>query len=376
MKIPNFGVEEWLNVWENDATYDIAGSTISSLTLEEIIQIDGTEPKDFFEKMLKTKMNYGWIEGSSAFKEEVSKLYQSIPADNILQTNGATGANLVAVMALVEPGDHVISMYPTYQQLYDIPRAIGAEVSFWNIHEENNWIPDIAELKEMIRPNTKLVALNNANNPTGTLLDKELLQEIVAVAEEVGAYILVDEVYQSLVAEWRVPSIVDLYDKGVATNSLSKTYSVPGVRVGWTASNKEVADLFRKYRDYTMICAGVLDDYLAVHILKNKEAILERNRKIVLENLRILAQWVEQEPRVSLVLPKAVSTSFIKLDIPLGVEEFCIGLLKEKGVLLVPGNRFGFEGYARLGYCADEEVLKKGLAELSDYLRQFDRKKG
>ncbi len=372
MKIASFGVEEWLNLWEKDAVYDIAGSSISSFSLKDIIQIDGTDYQDFFEKITTKKMDYGWIEGSPDFKMEVSKLYKNVPADNILQTNGATGANLVAILALIERGDHVISMYPTYQQLYDIPKAIGAEVSLWEIHEENNWIPSISELKALIRPNTKLITLNNANNPTGTVLDKDLLLEIVQVAKSVGAYILVDEVYQSLLPGVEITSIVDLYEKGISTNSLSKTYSVPGVRVGWIASNKELADEFRKYRDYTMICAGVFDDHLAVHILKNRRAILERNRKIVLANLNILEQWVQSEARVSLILPKAVSTSFPKLDIPIPVEQFCINLLKEKGVLLVPGSRFGFEGYVRLGYCTDSGILKKGLAELSEYLRQFD----
>lgn len=372
MKIANFGVEEWLNVWENDAIYDIAGSSIASFTLEEIIGIDGTDPKEFYEKMLNFKMNYGWIEGSPEFKQEVSKLYKNMPPENILQTNGATGANLLAIYSLVEPGDHVIAMHPSYQQLFDIPRSLGAEVTLWEIYEENDWMPDIAELKSIIRPNTKMICLNNANNPTGTVLDDTMLKEIVAIASEVGAYILVDEVYKPLDPTVHVSSIVDLYDKGIATNSLSKTFSVPGVRVGWTASNREVADLFRKYRDYTMICAGVIDDYIAVHTLKNKEAVLKRNREIVFKNLAIVKEWVENEPRVSLVFPKAVSTSFIKLDIPIDVEEFCIDLLKTKGVLLVPGNRFDIPKHARLGYCAHTETLKKGLAELSAYLRKFD----
>ncbi|MGJ7911997.1 aminotransferase [Neobacillus sp. LXY-1] len=372
MEIANFGVEEWLNVWENDAVYDIAGSSIASFTLEELISIDGTNPKEFFDKIFDVKMNYGWIEGSPEFKQQVSKLYKNVPPECILQTNGATGANLLALYSLIEPNDHVIAMHPSYQQLFDIPRSLGAEVSLWEIYEENDWMPDLEELKSMIRPNTKMICLNNANNPTGTVLDDQLLKEIVAIASEVGAYILVDEVYKPLDPNQQVSSIVDLYDKGIATNSLSKTYSVPGVRVGWTASNQEVADIFRKYRDYTMICSGVLDDVIAVHTLKNKEAVLNRNREIVFTNLEILKEWAKHEPRVSLVFPKAVSTSFIHLDIPIDVEDFCIDLLKTKGVLLVPGNRFDVPEHARLGYCTKTETLKKGLAELSSYLRKFD----
>ncbi|MGX7417681.1 aminotransferase [Carnobacterium gallinarum] len=373
MNIANFGVEEWLNQKEDAAIYDLAGSSIASFTLEEIITIDGkTTPEAFFAKLLPKKMNYGWIEGSPEFKQEVSKLYQNMPVENILQTNGATGANLLALYAIIEPDDHVISMYPSYQQLYDIPKSLGADVSFWEMREDKHWELDLSELEALIQPNTKIICLNNANNPTGTILNHDALRKISQLAEQVGAYVLVDEVYQPLDPKFQIPSIVDIYDKGIATNSLSKTYSLPGVRVGWIASNHELADLFRKYRDYTMICAGVLDDALAVHTLKNKEAVLKRNQELVLTNLQILKNWVQQESRVSLVFPKAVSTSFIKLDIPLEIELFCTQLLEDTGVLLVPGNRFDVPKHARLGYCTPTKTLIAGLEQLSSYLKKFD----
>lgn len=115
MKLPRFGVEEWLNVHENSAIYDIAGVSISSLTLEELFALSGTNPEDFYKKLQGTKLNYGWIEGSPAFKKSVSQLYTGVKPEQILQTNGATGANLLVLYSLIEPGDHVISLYPTYQ---------------------------------------------------------------------------------------------------------------------------------------------------------------------------------------------------------------------------------------------------------------------
>ncbi len=372
MKIANFGVEEWLNVWENDAVYDIAGSSIASFTLEEIIKIGNKTEKEFFSELMTKKMNYGWIEGSPEFKKQVSLLYKNVLPEQILQTNGATGGNFLALYSLIEPEDHVISLYPTYQQLYDIPRSFGAKVDLWHIKEENGWLPDLEDLKRLIKPNTKMICINNANNPTGTLMEEDYLRKLVEIARSCGAYILSDEVYKSLEADIEIPSIVDLYDKGISVNSISKTYSVPGIRIGWVAANDELTNIFRKYRDYTMICAGVFDDYLATYILENKEAVLERNKKIVTENLNIVKKWVQNEPRVSLIFPKYVSTSFIKLDIPIDTEEFCISLLKNKGVLLVPGNRFDMPGYARLGYCTHREILEKGLEKLSEFLREFE----
>lgn len=372
MDIAAFGVEEWLNVWENDAIYDIAGSSIASMTLDEILDLSSEGKEVLLQQLLEKKMNYGWIEGSPEFKEEVAKLYETVRPSQILQTNGATGANYLALYALIEPGDHVVSLYPTYQQLVDIPRSFGAEVSLWQIEEERDWLPSLDELRKLVRPTTKMICINNANNPTGAMMDREFLQGIVAIAREVGAYILSDEVYKPLEDGVDVPAIIDVYEKGISTNSLSKTYSVPGVRVGWIVANDELTDIFRKYRDYTMICAGVFDDFITTHVLRNKKAVLARNTAIVTHNLQIVKDWVANEPRVSLVFPRHVSTSFIKLDVPEEIETFCIRLLKEKGVLLVPGNRFDMPGYARLGYCSHTEVLKDGLAALSEFLRQYD----
>ncbi|MCL2676937.1 MAG: aminotransferase [Streptococcaceae bacterium] len=374
MKVNAFGVEEWLNTWEKSATYDIAQSTISSMTLQEILNLEEDKGKKFLENLSREKFNYGWIEGSDDFKFQVSKLYKKIPQANILATNGATGANHLALYSMIESGDHVIAEYPSYQQLYDIPRSLGAEVELWHIYEDEEWYPRLEELRQLIRPNTKMICLNNANNPTGTILDKAFLKEIVKIAKSVGAYILVDEVYLPLEDIENYASIADLYEKGISTNSLSKTYSIPGIRMGWIATqDNQLADEFRKYRDYTMICCGVFDDALGTLALSHKEKILERNRKIINKNLIILKEWVENEPLVSMIYPKAVSTSFVKFEKldKNKTEEFCIQLLKEKGVLLVPGNRFDLPGYARLGYCTDEETLREGLNLLSEFLREY-----
>ena len=187
MKLPRFGVEEWLNVHEQSARYNLASVSIRSMALDELFALTQTDGSAFFQKLQKTTLNYGWIEGSPAFKEAVAGLYEHQSPDNILQTNGATGGNLLALYSLVEPGDHVISLYPSYQQLYDIPKSFGAEVDFWHIRKDLNWLPDLDELRRLIRPNTKLICINNANNPTGAVMDRAFLLELVDIAQSVGA---------------------------------------------------------------------------------------------------------------------------------------------------------------------------------------------
>lgn len=370
MDLPVFGVEDWLNKWETKAKYDISQSSIKALSLEELIGLDGSSVADFFARYAQTPLDYGAIEGSAEFKRLVAGLYQNVVADNILQMNGATGGNFLALYALVKPGDHVISMLPSYQQLYDIPKSLGAKVDFVRLQEENDWDYDLEQLAQLVTPQTKLITLNSANNPTGTWLKRRQIERLAQIAASVSAYVLVDEVYEPLENRAEFISIADVYERGISVSSLSKTYSLPGLRIGWTASNKQIADLFRKYRDYTTICGGVLNDALAVHALKNKDKILARNKELVATNLQIVKQWVALEPKVSLVTPQSVSTAFIKLDINEDDYIFFTRLVKETGVLLVPGQAFGLPGHARLGYCCPKDTLKIGLAKLSEFLHK------
>ncbi|MEY8514809.1 aminotransferase [Lactococcus taiwanensis] len=376
MELVQFGCEDWLNVWEKSATLDIAQSTIEALSLEEILSFEPDGGKAFMAKLMKEQFSYGWIEGSPAFKTEVAKLYQRVPEDNILSTNGATGANFLSILGLVGQGDHVIAQYPSYQQLYDWPKTLGAQVEYWQIKEENGWLPAIDELRQMVKPTTKLICLNNAAQPTGAIMTPSFLSEVIEIARSVDAYLLCDEVYLPLDEETDYAPIADLYEKGISTNSISKTYSVPGIRVGWIATqDRNLCDEFRKIRDYTMISTGVFDDAVASLVLKHREKVLARARQIVKGNLAILKDWVEQEPLVSMIFPKAVSVSFLKFEElpPNKTEDFAIQLLKETGVLIIPGNRFDLPGYARIGYCTDEKTLREGLRKLSEFLRAYQK---
>lgn len=373
MKIEGFGVESWLNEYERQATVDISQSTISSMTVQDVLDFEDDKGVAFLENLKTEKMNYGWIEGSLEFKAEISKLYKNVPADNILQTNGATGGNFVALYSILHEGDEVVAMHPAYQQNYDIPKSFGCQVKFWEIKEDNAWLPEIADLENLVTSNTKMITITNANNPTGAFMDKSYLEKVVEIAKKADAYVLVDEVYMPLDESIEFASIADLYEKGIAVNSMSKTFSLPGTRIGWIATqSKELADLFRNCRDYTMICGGVFNDAFATLAMKHRDKILDRNRRILKKNLQILIDWVNSEKRASLIPPKMISTSCVKLDIPVDDEEFCLELLNETGTLLVPGSRFELPGHVRLGYATDEATLKLGLNNLSQALHKFD----
>lgn len=323
MIVKPFKVEEWMNAYEHEAVYNIAETCVDSLTVKELISLS-EEPDQFFRSLYDKKLTYGHIEGSPEFRQHIADLYKTMKPENILAMNGAIGANFLVFYTLVKPGDEVISVHPTYQQSYSVPESFGAKVKLLPLKPENQFLPELEELKSLVSEKTKLICINNPNNPSGALMEKEMLQEIVEIARSCGAYILCDEVYRGLHQDPTVsiPSIVDLYEKGISASSMSKVFSLAGIRLGWIAASVEVIKECFQHRDYTTISCGMLDDLLAVHALKNYDKIMDRSLKIVRDNLKILDEWVQGEPSIQFVKPKAGTTAMLKYDFAIPSEQF------------------------------------------------------
>jgi aspartate/methionine/tyrosine aminotransferase len=272
--------------------------------------------------------------------------------------------------ALVGAGDRVVAIVPTYQQHYSIPESIGADVQQLQLRENDGFLPDLDALRDLVVPGTKLIALTNPNNPTGALIERPMLEEIVQIARAAGAWILCDEVYRGTDQHGAgmTTSIADLYEKGISTAGMSKAYSLAGLRLGWIAAPQEVIEAVSIHRDYDTISIGVIDDYFAALALEHREKVLARSQTITRGNLSLLEDWVEKEPRISWVKPRSGTTALLKYDLPVSSKEFCVTLLNETGVMFTPGSAMNMEGYVRIGYANNPDILKKGLALVSDFL--------
>lgn len=370
MNIKPFAVEEWMNEYEVGALYNIAETCVDSVSLDELFELMGENKEDFLKDFCAQRLTYGDIWGSEALRSGISKLYHTIKADEVVLTHGAAGANHHVFCSLISAGDRVVSIMPTYQQLYSIPEAIGADVAIMHLKQENDYLPDLNELKSLVTPETKMICINNPNNPTGALMSKELLGSIVEIARGVGAYILCDEVYRHLTQtdEWS-DSVVDLYEKGISIGSMSKVFSLAGLRLGWIAShNADFINACLSRRDYSLISCGMFDEAVASLALHHSHALLTRNRSIIRKNLAILSDWAEKEKRVHFVRPQAGTTSLLFYDSPMPSYAFCEKLLAQTGALLTPGACFELEGCARIGYACDSSELKAGLAAISQTL--------
>ncbi|HNB25540.1 MAG TPA: aminotransferase [Alphaproteobacteria bacterium] len=371
MKIREFGVEIWMNAYENHCELNLAETCVQSLTVAELLALSG-KTNVILEELLPLKLTYGAIEGSERLRGLIAGLYEKQKIENVVVTHGAIGANALVHETLVEPGDRVISVLPTYQQHYSIPESYGADVQILRLRAEHGFLPDLAELRRLAIPGTKLIAINNPNNPTGSLMDRAFLEQVAAIARACGAWVLCDEVYRGTdqTGDGFTASIADLYEKGISTGSMSKTYSLAGLRLGWIVAPKDLLHAVSIHRDYNTISVSMLDDHFAAIALEHRARILSRSQAITRGNLAILSDWVAKEPRISWVKPQSGTTALLKYDLPLTSQEFCVRLLEKTGVMLTPGSAMDMEGYLRIGYANDPAILREGLSRMSRFLAE------
>jgi aspartate/methionine/tyrosine aminotransferase len=374
MRIAPFGVEQWMNEYETRCTYNLAETCVESLTVAQLLDLAGYGDR-LLDELLPMKLTYGAIEGSGRLRSAVAALYDEQDADNVLVTHGAIGANHLVHLTLVEPGDKVISVLPTYQQHYSIPESIGADVRILRLREDNAWLPDLEELGAHLTGGAKLVAINNPNNPTGSLMDRSMLEKIVALCDQAGAWLLCDEVYRGIdhTDPGTTTSVADLYHRGISTASMSKAFSLAGLRLGWITAHTDLIHELTIHRDYNTISVGMVDDLLAAIALENADTILTRNRALTRHNLTALSDWVDSQPNITWVKPRGGTTALLRHHLPMSSRDLCVRLLEETGVMLTPGSAMDMEGYLRIGYANNPAILTAGLPLLTQFLARADQ---
>ena len=369
MKIAEFAVERWMDQYENRCRYNLAETCVQSLRVDELLALSG-RGTELFDELKSLKLTYGAIQGTERLRSLIASLYASKNYTNVLITHGAAGANALVYETLVEPGDQIVSFTPAYQQHVSIAESYGAEVRQLRLREENGFLPDLDELRALVSDRTRLIVFSNPNNPTGSLMGRATLQAIARIAAAHGAYVLGDEVYRGIdqAGDGYTESIADLYERGISTGSMSKAYSLAGLRLGWIVGAELFLHEVGTHRDYNTISVGMIDDFLASLALESREALLRRNHAIVRTNLAVLDGWLRTQPRLSYVKPRSGTTPLLKYDFDMDSREFCVRLIETTGVMLTPGSAMDMEGYVRIGYANDRATLSAGLERLAEFL--------
>ncbi|MCC8179137.1 MAG: aminotransferase class I/II-fold pyridoxal phosphate-dependent enzyme [Cloacibacillus sp.] len=297
MRIKDFKVEKWLNPRDADCKYNLGASCVKAISIDELLELSGEDREALNRYFFETHLHYGAFFGLPRLKEAITATCgEEASAAMVLTMHGGTGANSTVITGMLETGDNVVAVTPNYQQHYAIPEALGSEVRLLHLEKEEAYKINPGRLTKLVDKRTKLITLTNPNNPTGAYMDADELAPVVEIARQNGAYILCDEIYRGLADEY-MPSIVDLYEKGIATGRMSKVYSMAGTRVGWAIVREPAAyDILENRRSYDTICNGVFDELIAAIALENNEKMLARARSIVRPHKKIVGEWLAEQP--------------------------------------------------------------------------------
>jgi aspartate/methionine/tyrosine aminotransferase len=362
MKLEPFQMERMQSEWENRVAHNLSESGVVPMTVEELL-----DPSER-EELLRERLLYVQSNGSDALRSAVAALYPGAQAANVVVTNGTAEANYISIWRLVEPGDEVVMMLPNYMQIWGVVRGQGASVVPWPLREEAGWAPDVDELQRLITPRTRLVVVCNPNNPTGSILARDAMRAIVDRVAARGAWLLVDEVYRGAEREGEeTPTFWGSYDRLLVTCGLSKAYALPGLRIGWVVGPAAtVAELWGR-KDYLTISPGALSDVLARKAVRPdvRARILARTRGILRTNYPVLAEWAGRHGGdLWMVPPRAGAIAYARYAWPVNSTELVTRLRDQFGVLIVPGDHFGMDGFLRIGFGNEAADLRAGLARI------------
>ena len=350
----DFALEVFLAGWEFTAPYHMTASDIESMTVADLLALATPEDRNALDTLW---LGYTETWGSRELRAEIARTYEAMALENILCLAGA-GEGLYAVAkVLLQAGDHVLVPTPNYQSAETVPLSV-CEVTGIPLRRtaplmgpekqaRGGWRLDPEDVRAAIRPNTKLLSLNFPHNPTGMLMTREDLDAVIALCRHHGIYILCDEVYRGVELEPadQMPQIADVYERGISLNVISKAYGLPGLRIGWIASqDTSLLQKVERYKHYLSICNSAPSELLTLVALKARGGILARNHALLQENVMLLEQLFADFPGVvDWQRPQGGCVAFPRCTAPEGGEEFCRKLIEESGVLLLPSSIYASE---------------------------------
>jgi len=371
--LPDFRLETYFSRWEFRARFNLAGSDVETMRVDELLALAAADDLATWREL---RLGYTETFGSPTLRRAIADTYRVIDEHHVLCFAGAQEGIFCAMQALLDPGDHAIVVVPNYQSTEEVPLSICAVSGVELKPARGGWTLDLDDVRAAVRPNTKLISMNFPNNPTGATIDRTTFDGIIKLAAEQGIYVFSDEVYRGLErrSDVKLPNAADSYPRALSLGVMSKSYGLPGLRIGWVAcQDAGVLSRLERMKHYTSICNAGPSEVLATIALKAGETILERNRTLVSENAGHVTAFMRRYPDLfEWEEPDAGCIAFPRYLGAEGVDEFCRATVEESGVLLlpngvyqsrllpVPSDRF------RIGF--GRRNLLEALAQLDEHL--------
>jgi aspartate/methionine/tyrosine aminotransferase len=363
MLLKPFRIERYYAKHEFTTRFMLSSSDCESRTIGDLLAL---EP-EAGERLLRQWCGYTESPGARSLREEIAAGYERLDADDVVVASAAEEGIFLLYHALLRPGDHAIVETPCYESALELARSTGAEVSAWTRRWEDGWAHDLDALARLVRPTTRVLYVNTPHNPTGTHMARAVFDRVVEIARDGDLVLFSDEVYRDLEhdAADRIPAGCDVYERAVSLGSISKSYGLPGLRLGWLAArDRRVLDAVLDLKHYTTICSSAPSENLTALALRHREVLLERNRAIVRGNLPRLDDFVARRSELfAWARPSASPIAFPRVLADVDVAGLCEEVAREAGVLLLPGEVYDQPRHVRVGY---------GRADMPEALRRLD----
>ncbi|HYV99435.1 MAG TPA: aminotransferase class I/II-fold pyridoxal phosphate-dependent enzyme [Gemmatimonadaceae bacterium] len=371
---PEFRLETHFGRWEFTARHNLAGSDMQSLPMSELLSLANDEERSWWNAL---PLGYTQTPGAPQLRSAIAGWYERAEPDDVLCFTGAQEGIFCAMHALLGAGDHAVVTVPAYQSAETIPATI-CDVTGVPLRAADNWSVSPDDIAAAIRPNTRLIAVNFPNNPTGAVATRGVFDEIVELAARRGLWLFSDEVYRGIEADpaRTLPHAVDLYDRALSLGVTSKALGLPGLRIGWIACRDHaVLGRMERVKHYLSICGSAPSEVLATIAIRTRDRLLARNRAITVENrASVRAFFAAHADRLEWYEPEGGCVMFPRYLGADGVEEFCRRAVEQHGVLLLPASLFHSDiapveadrfrlGYGRLDLPDALAALEPALAE-------------
>lgn len=340
---------------QSRARFNLATSGVASFPLRELpVELDTLEINGY--------EGYGHPP-----LQKVIAAHHGVDPDCVVESAGTSMANHLAMAAILDPGDEILIEHPAYGPILDVAHYLHANVKRFSRKRETGWAVDPGEILRAITPRTRLIVITNLHNPTSALTPDSVLREVGDIARNIGALVLVDEVYLDAVYGRTPRTSFRLGPEFVVTSSLTKVYGVSGLRCGWILASPDLASKMRRLNDLysaTPVYPGLL---LAVAAFKHLNRLREKARRIVDADRKLLKDFLIKQSAVSAVWTDWGTTSFVQLRDG-NVDDFLERLRAEFDTSAVPGRFFEMPDHFRIGMGVDTEMFAEGLNWISQML--------
>ena len=367
MPIRPFALERYFAEYEFSAELLLCSSDVESYAQRELLALADDETRALWEGLT---LGYTETAGHPLLRAEIAALYPGLEPGDVLVFAGAQEAIFAFAQAALGAVDHAVVVTPAYQSLHEVARAAGAEVSTIELEHDSGWALDLDDVRRALRPDTSAIVVNFPHNPTGAHIDRATLDGLVEIAEDAGAHLFSDEVYRWL--EHRpaalLPGAAELSARALSLGVMSKTFALPGLRIGWLACrDRELLARIAAIKDYTTICSSAPSEILALIALRRRDEVVARSRAIVDANLPLLDEFFARWDGVfEWVRPRGAAIGFPRLLAATPIDDFTRELVAEEGVLLLPGSIYEHPGnHFRIGF--GRRNMPEALARLERF---------